>query len=79
MIDETYMNKQNRDQRAKELTGQGIRTKKGSVRNQRLHPMYIKDYTKVTGHELTQADKGFGNTLYQTFFSAIYTLVEIPQ
>lgn len=71
-IEETFMNKTNRDERARELKEEGYTVKKSSVRNQLLHPMYIKDYEKETKIKLSQADKGFGNTIYKTHFSAIY-------
>ena len=74
MAFETYMNKANRDARVKRLKGQGFTVKKLSSRNQCLHPMYVVDYTKVTGRVLTAADKGFGNDIYKTHFPVLYSL-----
>lgn len=68
-----FMRKENRDKAFKLYGG-----KRGSIRNQLLHPMYVEDYEEVTGHNLSQADKGFGNTIYKTHFSVIYTLDPYP-
>jgi hypothetical protein len=68
MINELYQNKTNRDNRAKELVKLGLIVKRYSVRNQALHPMYVKDY----GLELTKEDIGFGNDIYDTMFSNLY-------
>lgn len=72
MIDETYMKKENRDKRYKELKERGYDVKRYSIRGQYLHPMYVKDYP----HKLTKEDKGFGNTLYQTYFPVLYGVRE---
>lgn len=72
-----YMNKENRDKALKNmLPEEKKRHKKSSIRNQLLHPMYILDYEKETGIVLTEADKGFGNTIYKTQFAAIYSIEE---
>ena len=63
------MNKANRDAAWKETGGR--RSSSGPAL---LHPMYVKDYTKETTIELTEADKGFGNTLYKTPFTKLYYL-----
>jgi len=68
-MDRLFMNKENRDRAWRESGG-----KRSSVRNQLLHPMYVEDYESETGHVLTQADKGFGNSIYQTHFSVLYEL-----
>ena len=68
---EIYMKKENRDARSRELKVQGHTTKKSSEGPALLHPMYIKDWPEL----LTEEDKGFGNTIYQTYFSKLY-LVE---
>ena len=67
---EIYMKKENRDARAKELREKGFAVKRGSIRNQLLHPMYLEDYHR----ELEESEKGFGNTLYKTYFSAVYSV-----
>ena len=68
----TYMNRKNRDEQARNWKKQGLQVKRYSYRNQLLHPMYVNDYTKETGIELTSADCGLGNTIYKTSFSVIY-------
>ena len=64
-----YISKANRDAA---FTKHGGR--KGTISNQNLHPMYVVDYEQETGVILTDADKGFGNTIYRTFFPKLYTL-----
>lgn len=64
----TFMDKTNRDKKAQELRTEGYTVKKRSSRNQQLHPMYVEDYP----HKLSDEDKGFGNTLYRTWFSHLY-------
>lgn len=71
-IRETYMNKKNRDIRYKELVAQDLKPTRYSYRGQNCHPMYVRDYEKETGIVLTQEDKGFGNTIYKTYFSSLY-------
>jgi hypothetical protein len=66
-----YMNKANRD--AAWIAG-GKRGHRSSIRGQLLHPMYVADYEQETGVVLTEADKGFGNTIYKTFFKVLYQL-----
>lgn len=67
------MSKANRD---KAWLEGGKRGQRGSLRNQLCHPMYVEDYTQVTGETLTKADCGFGNDIYRTHFKAIYTLAQ---
>ena len=67
-IHEMYMDKHNRDARAKELRQSGYRVSRYSSRNQLLHPMYVEDYPR----QLTTQECGFGNTIYQTHFAALY-------
>ena len=67
-IHEMYMDKHNRDARAKELRQQGYKVTRSSMRNQLLHPMYVEDYPR----QLTAKECGFGNTIYQTHFAALY-------
>jgi len=69
---ETYMRKENRDARYRELKAQGKKVKKTSIRNQLLHPQYVKDWP----NELSAEDKGFGNTIYKTPFSVLYMVSE---
>jgi hypothetical protein len=66
-----FMRKENRDKAFKEMIEQGITNiRKCSISNQLMHPMYIEDWP----YPLSQADKGFGNTIYQTHFSKIYSI-----
>jgi len=70
-MDRLFMKKENRDEAWRDGLGVG---KRGSIRGQLLHPMYVEDYEVETGHVLTQAEKGFGNSIYQTYFAVLYTL-----
>lgn len=65
-VDETYEHKVNRDKRAKELQALGFIVRRTSMRNQNMHPAYLKDYTGEG------KDNNFGNGYYRTFFSVIY-------
>jgi hypothetical protein len=65
-----FMKKDNRDRAWYEAGKPGRRT---ASRGQQIHPMYVSDYEHVTGTVLTEADKGFGNTIYRTYFSVLYT------
>jgi len=67
MIKEDYCKKENRDRRARELRAQGYRVRRYSLRNQLIHPEYIRDYE---GYYET----GFGNSYYRTPFSVVYCL-----
>ena len=72
-----YMNKANRDAAFKAMSPEDRRThRRTSWRNQLLHPMYVEDYEKETGHTLAKEDKGFGNTVYRTHFSVLYEIVK---
>ena len=66
---ELYQSKEKRDARARELQAAGHSIRRSSVRNQQLHPMYVKDY-------VGPLDTGFGNTQYQTFWSVLYQIEE---
>ncbi len=68
-----YMNKENRDAAYREMPDKKL-YRRTSSRNQLMHPMYIEDYEKETGHSLTPADKGFGNTIYKTHFKVVYSI-----
>jgi len=68
MIDEIFSTQEARNKRAKQLKAQGYRVKRYSHRNQCLHPMYLEDLKNTPSGR----DTGFGNTVYKTFFSAIY-------
>jgi hypothetical protein len=70
-MDRLFMNKSNRDAAWQEGGKRGRRT---SIKGQLLHPMYVEDYESETGHVLTAADKGFGNSIYQTYFSTLYAI-----
>ena len=67
------MRKENRDQfwasLSKEVKAQH---KRRSTRNQLLHPMYVEDWPTP----LSKEDKGFGNNLYRTYFSVLYSIEE---
>jgi hypothetical protein len=65
-----FQKKENRDRRAKELKSQGYTVFRSSIRNQLLHPQYIEDW----GEEISEADRGIGNTIYKTHFAALYHL-----
>jgi hypothetical protein len=67
---ERYSKKELRDIRAKELKEQGYTVTRSSIRNQQLHPMYVTDLRAG----LSQADCGFGNTIYKTFFAVLYNV-----
>lgn len=72
-----FMKKENRDRVWKSIPKEERkRYRRTSVRNQLLHPMYVSDYEEVTGHVLTDEEKGFGNTLYKTYFSVLYEIAE---
>ncbi len=62
---EEYQSKSNREARARELRKQGAVVHKSSMRNQIMHPQYIKDYQGTY-------QTGFGNTDYRTMFSVVY-------
>lgn len=69
-----YMNKENRDKAFRELKAKGITNiRKTSISNQLMHPIYIEDWP----HPLTETDKGFGNTIYKTHFSKVYSIVTV--
>lgn len=63
----TFMNKQNRDNKYKELKASGFNVIKRSIRNQLTHPQYISDFE---GDE--KYDTGIGNTVYKTHFDVLY-------
>ena len=65
---EIYMKKENRDAKYRELKQQGFNPKKSKDGSSLLHPMYVKDWP----NQLTEQDKGFGNTIYKTSFSNLY-------
>jgi hypothetical protein len=64
----TFEKKENRDKVYRKLKELGYRVSRGSIRNQLLHPEYVAEYRNM----LTEAEKGFGNTLYRTHFAALY-------
>ncbi len=69
----TYMKRENRDAKARELRAEGREVKKSSMRNQNMHPMYVIDYPD----RAVANDTGFGNTVYQTLFGVIYMVAEV--
>ena len=72
MVNELYLDKTKRDQRARELREQGVRVRRFSTRNQLLHPQYVEDYPR----KLTSEECGFGNTIYKTYFAVLYGIDE---
>jgi len=62
---ELYMNKENRDRRARELKAQGRAVRRSSQRGVQLHPEYVKDWDG-------EVERGVGNMQYRTFFPVIY-------
>ena len=65
---ELWNSKEKRDTRAKQLQRAGFKVRRSSIRNQELHPMYVEDLKS----SLSEADKGFGNTIYKTYFAVLY-------
>ncbi len=70
MIGSLYMDKGNRDKAYKDMKARGCKVRKTSIQNQLLHPMYVEDWP----HPLSAEDKGFGNTIYKTHFSILYSV-----
>ncbi len=70
MRSKLYLDKGKCDAMFKELQRDypDVTWRKGSVRNQLLHPQYVEDYPRV----LTQEERGFGNNLYKTYFKVLY-------
>ena len=60
-----FQSKENRDQAWRES---GSRGRRGTARNQQLHPQYVEDFEGPEKH-----DTGFGNTVYKTYFPVLYT------
>ncbi len=74
-MDKLYMSKANRDEAWRNLSkSDKANHKRRHTRSQQIHPMYIEDYTRETGINLTAQDKGFGNTIYRTYFSVLYSI-----
>jgi hypothetical protein len=67
-MDELFQSREKRDARAAELKREGYDVLRTTIRGQQLHPMYVADWP----YELSQAEKGFGNTLYRTYFPVLY-------
>ena len=63
----TYMDKKNRDAKAKELRASGHEVRRYSYRNQLTHPQYVADWPGPV-------HTGFGNTQYKTHFAALYVV-----
>jgi len=66
MFAPTFMNRQNRDRAWKAAGKPGHRT---SIRNQLLHPQYVRDFPD----KAIQADNDVGNCYYKTYFPALYS------
>jgi len=62
-----YWNKENRDKAIEILKLNGYICRKKTIRNQKLHPEYVEDFSG-------QIEVGFGNTDYHTSWSILYTL-----
>ena len=76
-MDRLFMSKFNRDQAWKSLSKEEkVKHRRRSTRGQLLHPMYVEDYSRETGINLTSQDKGFGNNLYRTYFGVLYSIEE---
>ena len=69
-INKLFMNRKNRDNEFKRLKTQGHNVRRSSTRNQLLHPMYDEDWP----YPISNEDKGFGNTIYKTHFSVLYSI-----
>ena len=74
-MSENYMYQENRNKKVKELRNKGYVVRKTSIRNQLLHPAYVKDYP----NQSEKNDNGFGNTLYKTYFKSLYSYVIIEK
>jgi len=77
MFAPTFMNRQNRDRAWKAAGKPGHRT---SIRNQLLHPQYVRDFPdkaiqadKDFPDKAIQADNDVGNCYYKTYFPALYS------
>ena len=73
MINKLFMDRKKRDEEFKRLKAEGHNVCRRSTRNQLLHPMYVEDYPQ----KISEADKGFGNNLFRTHFSVLYTIDSI--
>jgi hypothetical protein len=69
--DELYAEKANRDARAKQLKADGCHVRRGSIRGQLLHPQYVEDRKQG----LSDAERGFGNTIHKTHWPVLYRVV----
>lgn len=68
-----FMNIKNRNAKAKELIEQGYKIRKSSIRGQEVHPEYVDDYEQNV-RPLSSLDRGFGNTMYKTYFKVLYLI-----
>jgi len=74
-MDKLFMSKKNRDQAWKDLgKEEKARHRRSSMRGQQLHPQYVDDWEQETGRSLSESEKGFGNTIYKTFFGVLYSI-----
>ncbi len=76
MLHELYQSKENRDLRVKELKSKGMKVYKSVSNNQELHPAYVKDFGIDDRTKTIQADNGFGNCHYKTYFPKLYAVNE---
>jgi len=63
----TFQDKKLRDEVFRILRKRNVKCRKTSIRNQLLHPEYVADYEG-------RVETGFGNTMYKTHFSALYSI-----
>lgn len=68
-----FINQKTRNAVVKDLKSKGVNVRRTSTGTCLLHPQYVVDYEKERGIKLTDADKGFGNTIYKTGFKNLYT------
>jgi hypothetical protein len=73
LIDELYAERGNRDARRRELKALGKTVRCYSMRGQQLHPMYVSDRKNTPAGQ----DRGFGNTVYKTYFAVLYGVREV--
>lgn len=74
MIDELYSTRERRDERYHELVkSTGLQHKRYTVRNQQLHPEHVVDLAETPAGQ----DRGFGNTVYKTYFAVLYGVKEV--
>lgn len=76
-----FMNKENRDTA---FYGEYTKEERKMIRRRsggphQIHPRYVEDYEEETGNTLSREDKGFGNTIYKTWFDRLYDIQVKPE